>query len=621
MKQRLLTGIIALMLTLFAAAPVWAEATSWTQGAGTAASPYLIESLEHLEYLADQVNSGTTYQGKYFRLTVDITLPVGYIWTPIGTMDGSTERSFRGNFDGGRHSIFHMQMQPQSYMGFFGITNGATITNLYIESAVNTQQTETTYMGCIVGWAKNTAFTECQAMGSNHGKVESPVSDLKMYAGGLVGYAQGCTFNSSHNYSSVQASDSIIVRQNVTNKASTYAGGVVGYSDGCTYICVSNNGSVVSYAMSHLLVTNGDASTRLSSSAYGGGITGYCVNTNTFTSCYNAGSVHSTARADNLKYLAPSSVYTGGISGYNGTMNHCYNVGAITTHTIWGSSGREAYAAGIGNNATVSDSYNAGQLVSTCPQGRDDDHAAGVDYTAPWRSDATKRTYKISSRNSVTNCYYRTGCCNTPSGTGTQKNRNELIAATMVSNYLNKNGNFYIQDTENINNSYPIFATCKPYATTLEVVAVDSTHATIKGAYKYLTSAQAVGFEYKLVGERDFTSVTFPTPGGNPATLEGTLNDLLRGHDYWVRFWLDENDIRYYGDSIPFSTTCPKWEPVIRDTVCSGTQYDAHGYRISQGIFAFNEATGIGQYPSGKGTHDYVKHLKNIYGCDSIVTL
>ena len=80
----------------------------------------------------------------------------------------------------------------------------------------------------------------------------------------------------------------------------------------------------------------------------------------------------------------------------------------------------------------------------------------------------------------------------------------------MVSNYLNKNGNFYIQDTENINNSYPIFATCKPYATTLEVVAVDSTHATIKGAYKYLTSAQAVGFEYKLVGERDFTSVTFP---------------------------------------------------------------------------------------------------------------
>ena len=57
-------------------ASVWdgSSSTIWTNGSGTETDPYLIESAEHLKYLAISVSNGTTYEGMYFLQTVDIDL-------------------------------------------------------------------------------------------------------------------------------------------------------------------------------------------------------------------------------------------------------------------------------------------------------------------------------------------------------------------------------------------------------------------------------------------------------------------------------------------------------------------------------------------------------------------
>lgn len=73
---------------------------SFAFGDGTQGSPYLISDGAELAYLADQVNAGNMYEGKYFQLTHSIDLG-GRNWTPIGTFTNS----FRGIFDGAGHTI------------------------------------------------------------------------------------------------------------------------------------------------------------------------------------------------------------------------------------------------------------------------------------------------------------------------------------------------------------------------------------------------------------------------------------------------------------------------------------------------------------------------------------
>ncbi len=184
---------------------------------------------------------------------------------------------------------------------------------------------------------------------------------------------------------------------------------------------------------------------------------------------------------------------------------------------------------------------------------------------------------------------------------------------------------YYMQDVDSINRNFPIFKNCKPYATTLSVVAVDSTHATLKGAYKYLTKADSVGFEWKLRDEEYFRSTKFPLTGNNPSSLQGTLSDLLRGKEYTYRIWMDEDDVRHYGDTLHFTTTCPAHNPVYRDTICYGSVYKEHDYDIKYGTTVTENDNGTagftGTYNAREGTFTYKRHLQTSWGCDSIMTL
>ncbi len=126
-------------------------------GSGSAEDPYLIENLDELKWFRDDVNNdnngnnGNDYDKKYVKLTADIDLN-DEEWTPIG-YKGTT---FKGNFDGGNHTIKNLKItktttnsSENNGIGFFGRTDSpATITNLTIE---NVDITGSLYVGAIVG--------------------------------------------------------------------------------------------------------------------------------------------------------------------------------------------------------------------------------------------------------------------------------------------------------------------------------------------------------------------------------------------------------------------------------------------------------------------------------------
>lgn len=126
-------------------AAIWdgSIATSYAGGNGSAANPYLISNGAQLAYLAKMVNAGTSYEGKYLRMTCDIYLnntanweqwetnPPANTWTAIGYNDWTNssnghQRPFSGNFDGSGFAVFGVYINKtgttslDSYQGLFG---------------------------------------------------------------------------------------------------------------------------------------------------------------------------------------------------------------------------------------------------------------------------------------------------------------------------------------------------------------------------------------------------------------------------------------------------------------------------------------------------------------------
>ena len=149
MKKRIgsLLLILALCFTLLPTAALaeddaWngSTAAAFAGGTGTAEDPYQIANGAELAYLASSVNSGETYTGKKFVLTVNIDLN-GLPWTPIANsfsdalFGGTDYRIFAGNFDGKGYTISNVSIGSETtpfesdVFGLFGATGGK-ISNL-----------------------------------------------------------------------------------------------------------------------------------------------------------------------------------------------------------------------------------------------------------------------------------------------------------------------------------------------------------------------------------------------------------------------------------------------------------------------------------------------------------
>ena len=155
-------------------------------GDGSKLNPYLIETPSQLAKLANDVNSGTSYEGCYFVQKISIRLndttfedwnqrlSVINHWTPIGAVSTTP---FKGNYDGAGFSINGIYIDSSAKaVGLFGYTSGGTIQNVNIKySIVNGGE----FAGSLVG------FNGCDVLKCT---TNASVSGTN-YVGGLVGYS------------------------------------------------------------------------------------------------------------------------------------------------------------------------------------------------------------------------------------------------------------------------------------------------------------------------------------------------------------------------------------------------------------------------------------------------
>ena len=159
---------------------------------------------EQLAFLAQQVNSGTDYEGKFFKLTADIDLG-GKEWTPIG----GYYHCFKGTFDGDGHTVsnFIINLEDEC-IGLFGKNNG-TIMNLGVENA---EITGYDYVGGVCG-ENNGTIKNCYNTGAVSGNFD---------IGGVCGFnSDGGTIQNCYNTGAVSGN----------SETSSAIGGVCGYNN------------------------------------------------------------------------------------------------------------------------------------------------------------------------------------------------------------------------------------------------------------------------------------------------------------------------------------------------------------------------------------------------------
>ncbi len=89
--------------------------------------------------MAETVNNGENYSGKYFEQTSDLDL-TGVNWEPIGYTD-EEGYYFSGNYDGKNHYISNITStgktddNGQTTVGIFGCLIEGSVSNLHVKNA------------------------------------------------------------------------------------------------------------------------------------------------------------------------------------------------------------------------------------------------------------------------------------------------------------------------------------------------------------------------------------------------------------------------------------------------------------------------------------------------------
>ncbi|MBQ9155313.1 MAG: FMN-binding protein, partial [Eubacterium sp.] len=280
------------------------------KGSGSSQDPYLIENEYQLRYLADSINEDVDWKGSYFRQTADITISGGD-WKPIGwgifaDVDGdgfgqdvAALYPFRGNYDGGNHSIKGMRAGSESqpaaahYMGMFGIVQGdyegneipengyrAGIRNVVLKDiSFYTRNRWRSYVGGLVGNAQGGFdIDRCSVSGI----VSSRSDEDFAFAGGLSG---------SLMYGSVENCMTDVDSRSWSGKSYSYAAGLSATTNRATIVNSCTLGDVHADA---------DQTNRAEAGGFIGLDGGACIN------CYARG---------NVEIVSKYSMYIGGFVG------------------------------------------------------------------------------------------------------------------------------------------------------------------------------------------------------------------------------------------------------------------------------------------------------------------
>ena len=277
---------LALMLSLVPALNTIAladdevQSPAYSGGTGTEADPYLISTVDDWKALANAVNGGEAYNGKYFRQTANLDMSEAGNLEPVGTMTAP----FAGNYEGdgfaiSKATISGVTTGESTVAGVFGVLTGkGSISNLIVENATVTATQgsggwDMAFAGGLVAVVEDAALTDCSVSGSN------------------VTAGKG---------------------------GDTFSGAVVGYAQ-------SNNGEVTT--ISQIASTNN----TVVGGGYGGGVLGSFLNEGTLsmTNCYAVGSNVNAQTYSNARMGA----FLGASQGGNISLTNCFVYGCSVNAT------------------------------------------------------------------------------------------------------------------------------------------------------------------------------------------------------------------------------------------------------------------------------------------------
>ncbi|MCL2040517.1 MAG: T9SS type A sorting domain-containing protein [Bacteroidales bacterium] len=440
----------------------------FTNGDGTQYNPYLIESLEHWEYLRCLVNNGvgaTNINGKqtvgantYYKLTKDIdfnSIP----WTPIGYYNSeSGGYCFGGHVDGNGHTIANLYINSNTLQqaGLFGVMNGGSVKNLGIVRGSSITLEGNNHWGfdhggagAIIGFCiGNTEISNCY----------SNATISANYSGGIVGGMDRnnstLTINNCHNSGTISANNcaggivvnesgnNTLVINNCYNTGSISGGyftsGIVGGENkgNLTITGCYNAGPVVGdgWLIGGILGKNDHDGILQITNCYNlaaisgdtnGGILGENKGSATISCCFNRGSISNGGRM-------------GGIVGNSesGTLNiiNCYNTGSVSGHEAGGIVG---ILYGGNTLLTITNCYNAGSIS---PDYFDERSGGIIGYIE-----------SPSSPVVINNCHYLNTSTDNPGG-GTPQTEQFMKTAAFV----NLLGEAFLMDAEYMNEGYPV---------------------------------------------------------------------------------------------------------------------------------------------------------------------
>ena len=337
----------------------WAH-SGFAGGDGSEGNPYRVATPE-------QLFNARNYPDGHFLQTADITwiaspLDADPNWTPIGR----SANRFTGSYNGAGHEISGLTADrpAEDYVGLFGYTENATLTDIVLVDAVITGND---YVGALAGYSYNSVISGCEA-GGDPGTTVSGRNNV----GGLIGY--------SHSDNIDNCSATVVV-----TASGDGGGGIAGYSRRTNIFGSTSSGSVTAGNMAGGLTGANnlndeggenyiiedclsDASVTVVSD-YGGGLVGYCKGYNgariEITNSHAAGDVS-------------GSGFIGGMAGYAGYVNisRCRSTGNVlaTGDMAGGIAGKAE------NYSTITESFSAGETVAG------NDKAGGIAGEIAWFS-------------------------------------------------------------------------------------------------------------------------------------------------------------------------------------------------------------------------------------------
>ena len=331
----------------------------------TDANTYIINSIEDLVFFASDVRNGNTYDGKTVKLglSLDFNSNKSYVdplrtdygeygydgelktlltsgegFKPIGTIydKNVSTNYFEGTFDGSGNIIYNLyqniENSDQTIIGGFFSTNNGVIMNLKLEDVniIGTSNNSHLILGIVLG-RNNGDIKKCSATGQLELESNSTTNN---YIGGLVGQNMG-TISKCFNKSNMN------IYSNKTNlMQEIYISGIAGGNFNIINECY-NAGT---------LIADLDNISHLSVAGIGDG--------GTISNCYNVGNIYKKKAGQSF---TSELIYISGIGGSNCESN--YNIGEIIIESSYA-----GYASGITSSTNVSsvnNCCNIGKISST----------------------------------------------------------------------------------------------------------------------------------------------------------------------------------------------------------------------------------------------------------------